>query len=132
MGAVDYKQYFTHAEVEEMRRTLDRLEGEIDHLKRRVDDRSREANALRKKLSKLEPDGVRFRRARHGSVRDLILQILTEQPSGLPLSELVELIGARFAGQMHPRTPSMVLDRLRREGIVHQSGRLWLLSRSKN
>jgi DNA-binding transcriptional ArsR family regulator len=80
----------------------------------------------------LKVEGLRVRRAPHGLVRDAIIDALSEHLEGLMLRDLSEQVRQRVPGEMHPRTPSMALDRLRKEGIVSRSGRRWILQSRVN
>lgn len=121
------RQSVTHAEVDDMRRELEGVRAEISRLKLLLEERMRHAFNLESKLTGLTVDGSVIRRAPHGLVRDAIIDALSERPEGLMLNEIKEQVQSRNPGIMHPRTPSMVLDRLRKEGAVSRAGRRWIL-----
>lgn len=122
------KRVYTPAEVFELEKELATLIVELSHLKAQLEARSIRLEAIKKVLSGLTLKGLAFERAPHGGVRESIVEILEHHEQGLPLNDLAALLRRRFAGSMHPRTPSSVLNRLKKDKIVERVGRRWKLA----
>lgn len=122
------QEAFSSAEVDDLCRKLESVRREITRLEKELREHRAQATEIAETLSSLRAEGLHFRRTPYGSVRDNILKLLEEQPIGLPLAELSELLRERAGAGVHSRTPSNVLNRLKKEGIVERAGRRWKLA----
>lgn len=122
------KEAFSLAEVDDLRRELEWLKHEFTRLENELRERRARAAEIEDTLGSLRLEGLRFTRTPYGSVRDNVLRALEEHPVGLTLAELVDWLRARGSAGVHSRTPSNVLNRLKKDGMVERVGRRWRLA----
>ena len=87
-------------------------------------------------ISRLEPsernasdvrrvDGSGFKPPKTNSIKDMVLEILEDAPSGLKALDILDFINAGYSANLKRTSLSPQLSRLKEEGKIHNSGLIW-------
>lgn len=115
------------AEIDKTQSQIDLLAERIRFLKASLADCDAAARVLEVKIPELKDQGgTQTRSSGHGQFREQVIEILkAAYPNKLKAAEVGRQAEARLGSHVHPKTPSMTLTRLGKEGIVGRQGRLW-------
>lgn len=73
---------------------------------------------------------MRARKRRHGEFREAAIAVLEEAGGdGISLELFERRVLERYKDQVHYKTPSMTLNRLRNEGVVTKESNVWRLTK---
>lgn len=122
-------------DVEELRSEIVSLRLEIRDLKAAVEQiRSEVTPTSYVDASHIRPGGLQLSTKQHhlfnryGSLKEAILHLLSQHEAGLSVAEITSKLSSEWGLSIKPNTPSSVLYRLKRDGLVSRNGRTWVRS----
>lgn len=66
------------------------------------------------------------------TIKDMVLAVLSNRPTGAEASEIVDLIENEFGEQIARSSLSPQLSRLKEEGLIELAGRIWKVTSEKD